>query len=69
MQRRFPTEPEQAVETFRRLLVAQEGLEALRRQLPPGATLADARRLHRRLRQESRKPSALLDGELGIVRG
>lgn len=44
------------------------GLELLRRQLPPGATLDDARRTRERILQLGRRPSRLLDEALGIER-
>jgi len=44
------------------------GLRLLRRQLPPGATLDDARRARERILQLGRRPSRLLDEALGIER-
>lgn len=44
------------------------GLHLLRRQLRPGATLDDARRARERILQLGRRPSRLLDEELGIER-
>jgi hypothetical protein len=36
--------------------------------MPPGSTLADARRLRRKIKQIGRQPSRLLDEMLGIKR-
>jgi hypothetical protein len=44
------------------------GLELLRQQLGPGATLDDARRTRERILQLGRRPSRLLDEALGIER-
>jgi hypothetical protein len=44
------------------------GLRQLQAQLPPGATLEDARRARERILQLGRQPSHLLDDALGIAR-
>lgn len=54
--------------TVAAMLRAGDGLRLLLAQLPPGATLDDARTLRERLLQAGRQPSALLDRALGIRR-
>jgi hypothetical protein len=50
--------------------MAKDGfaLRALLPYLPPGATIEDARRLYKRLGQQSRQPSKLLDERYGVRR-
>lgn len=48
---------------------AGTGLRWLLALLPEGATLADARRLRSRIKQQRRRPVGFLDEELGIRRG
>lgn len=45
------------------------GLRALLQDPPPGSNLEDARRLYKRLSQQSRKPSKLMDERYGVSRG
>jgi len=53
-------------DAFERMLRAQRGLELVLAGLPAGATLGDARDLHRRLKQVGRAPCTFLDDELAI---
>lgn len=66
--RQTPPCPEEELRLF--LLMAKDGfaLRALLPYLPPGATLRDAHRLYKRLGQQSRKPSKLLDERYGVRR-
>lgn len=69
MQRRqTPPCPEEGLRLF--LLMAKDGfaLRTLLQYFPPGATLGDARCLYKRLGQQSRKPSKLLDERYGVRR-
>lgn len=68
MRRLGPTASEDALSALVEMQRAAHGLRMLLAQLPPGATLDDARRLREKLRQHGRRPSALLDDALGIVR-
>lgn len=52
--------PAQAVARVRAWMESGEGLALTLASLPPGATLADALREHRRLRQLGRRPSACM---------
>jgi hypothetical protein len=64
-----PPGPEEGLRQF--CLMAKEGLalRALLPFLPPGATLEDARTLYKRLGQQGRRPSKLLDSRYGVQRG
>jgi len=68
MRRKRPARPEGALAELAKLMQAGEGLRYLIAQLPAGATIEDARRLHERIRQQGRHPSPLLDHMLGIDR-
>lgn len=66
--RQTPPGPEEGLRLF--CLMAKEGL-ALRAFfpfLPPGATLEDALQLFKRLGQQSRKASKILDDRYCVVR-
>jgi hypothetical protein len=54
---------------FERMVLSKEGLRLMLASMPPGSTLEDAARLHRKLAQLSRRPCSFLDEELGIERG
>lgn len=69
MRRAFsPPRTEEALKQFDMLQQGGLGLRLLLTFLPAGASLADARRLHQRLRQQSRRPCRILDEALGISR-
>ena len=57
-----------ALRQFETMLREQMGLKLLLAHMPPGSTLADARRLRRKIKQIGRQPSRLLDEMLGIKR-
>lgn len=65
---RTPPSPEEGLRQF--CLMAKEGLalRALLQFLPPSATLEEARILYKRLGQQSRRPSPLLDERYGVQR-
>lgn len=63
-----PPETAEALRQFLELQQAGLGLKFLLPFLPPGASLEEARRLYRRLGQESRTPCSFLDEQLGVVR-
>lgn len=65
---RPPPGPEEGLRLF--LLMAKEGfaLRALLPYLPPGASLDEARLLYKRLHQQSRQPSKLMDERYGVRR-
>jgi len=65
---RPPASSDDPLATVAAMLRAGDGLRLLLAQLPPGATLDDARTLRERLLQAGRQPSALLDRALGIRR-
>ncbi|MHB1846276.1 MAG: hypothetical protein ACYCWW_15745 [Deltaproteobacteria bacterium] len=70
MRRRSPPPSiEESLRQFEAMLRSKEGLLRLLAQLPPGSTLEDARRLHEKVKQQSRTPCSFLDGPLGIRRG
>jgi hypothetical protein len=56
-------EPAEAVARVRRWTENPEGLRPLLASLPPGATLKDALRRHRALRQVGRRPSSCMASE------
>lgn len=66
--RRFPPSPEKALAVLEAMMRTQHGLKMLQAQMPPGATLADARRLRERMKQEGRRACSFLDRSLGIER-
>jgi hypothetical protein len=68
MNRRFPAAPEKALDRLWAMMRSRHGLELLRAQMPPGATLEQARRLRGRIKQEGRQPCSFLDRELGVLR-
>ncbi len=68
MSRRFSTDPPSALGRLEELMRAGDGLRWLLALLPEGVTLADARRLRERVKQQRRRPVRLLDEELGIRR-
>ena len=59
---------EESLAEFRRMFEEQWGLKAMLATMPPGSTMEDALRLHRRLKQMDRQPCSFLDEELGIHR-
>ena len=61
-------DPTAAWAEFERLYRDGRGLELLLAVLPAGSTPEDARRFHRRVTQQSRRPCSFLDAELGIER-
>lgn len=63
-----PPSPEECLRLLERMLREKEGLKLLLLQMPPGSTMADAMKLHRKLHQLRRRPCSFLDEELGIVR-
>ncbi len=63
-----PPSPEESVRQLERMLREKEGLKLLLMQMPPGSTMADALKMHRKLHQLRRRPCSFLDEELGIVR-
>lgn len=63
-----PPSPEESLRQFERMLREQTGLKLLLSQMPPGSTMSDALKLHRKLHQLRRRPCSFLDEELGIVR-
>jgi hypothetical protein len=63
-----PPSPEDGLRQLERMMSEKEGLKLLLLQMPPGSTMADALRLHRKLHQLRRRPCSFLDQELGIVR-
>lgn len=65
---RTPPDPEEGLRLF--FLMAKEAtaLRALLSFLPPGGTLEDARILYKRLGQQSRRASRLLDERYGVQR-
>ena len=54
---------------FRAMMESQQGLKLLQAKMPPGSTLADAKRLRERVKQQGRQPCSFLDKEFGIERG
>jgi len=68
MRRRTATDPTPALAALERMMRAQDGLRLLLTQLPPGSTLADARRVRERIAQEGRRPCRMLERALGIDR-
>jgi hypothetical protein len=68
MRRLGPTSSEHALAALAEMQRAGHGLRLLLAQLPPGATLDDARRLREHLKQRGRKPSGLLDAATGVTR-
>ena len=60
--------PEESLRQFELMLRRQDGLKLLLAQMPPGSTLRDAYRLHKKLHQLRRRPCSFLDEEYGIVR-
>jgi hypothetical protein len=65
---RPPPDPEEGLRLF--FLMAKEAtaLRALLSFLQPGGTLEDAGLLYKRLGQQSRRPSRLLDERYGVQR-
>jgi len=61
-------DPALAMRQFERMLREGLGLKLLQAQMPPGATLADARRLRAKILQIGRRPCRFLDRELGVQR-
>lgn len=66
--RQTPPSPEEGLRQF--CFMAKEGLalRALLPFLPPGANLEEARMLYKRLGQQSRKASRVLDERYGVRR-
>jgi hypothetical protein len=70
MRRRTPPVPErEALETALRMMREAKGLRLLQAALGPNASREEALRALRAQHQRTRQPSALLDEELGIIRG
>jgi len=63
-----PPESADALRQFVDLQKAGMGLKFMLPYLPPGASLVEARRLYKRLGQESRTPCSFLDDQLGVQR-
>jgi len=57
-----------SLEAFARMLREKRALTLLLAGMPDGSTMAEALKLHRKLRQQGRTPCSFLDRELGIVR-
>lgn len=74
MRHAFAAEPEPTIdvdaarERMWAFLRDQTALKLMLLGMPPGSTLEDARRLHRKLKQADRTPCSFLDRELGIER-
>ena len=68
MKRLDKPDPAAAWAEFERLFRSKRGLELLLASLPPGSTLEDAKKFHRKVTQLSRRPCSFLDAELGIER-
>jgi len=69
VRRTRPSSPATALLELGTLMRAGTGLRLLQARLPPGSTLADARRARERILQLGRRPCTFLDRELGIDRG
>lgn len=65
---RQPSQTDTSFAAFEQMLRSLHGLQLMLAGMPPGSTLADARLLHRKLKQAARKPCSFLDRELGIRR-
>jgi hypothetical protein len=68
MRRLDTPDPSKAWDEFLAMARSGQGLELLLASMPEGSTLEDARRFHRRVAQQSRRPCSFLDAELGIER-
>lgn len=56
-----PPNPTEALRQFESMQKAAMGLKLLLPYLPPGASLEEARRLHRKLAQKGRPPCSFLE--------
>ncbi|HZR82416.1 MAG TPA: hypothetical protein VFD92_15085 [Candidatus Binatia bacterium] len=66
--KRAAPDPSAALASVASMMHDGLALRLLLGHLPPGATIADARRLRERILQRGRRPSRLLDEALGIDR-
>lgn len=57
-------EPAEGIARVRRWSASLEGLRPMLASMPPGSTLRDALREHRRLRQLGRRPSRCMQAEI-----
>jgi hypothetical protein len=63
-----PHQPSEGLRQFEEMWRAGLALKLFLPYLPEGSTTDDARRLYRRLTQQSRTPCSFLDADLGITR-
>lgn len=69
MRRAFPPPPPvEAIQQFQAMQREGLALKLLLPFLPEGASLEEARRLYKRLGQQSRTPCTILDAPLGVPR-
>jgi hypothetical protein len=62
---RRPTEADMSFEAFERMLRTQRAIRLVLAGMAPGATLEDARSLHRKMKQVGRKRCSFLDTDVG----
>lgn len=65
---RQPSDADSSFAAFELMLRSAHGLKLMLAGMPPGSTLEDARLLHRKVKQASRRPCSFLDRDLGIRR-